>query len=77
MGVDCPGGWVRVGADMSAAPAMTRQNASVRPTICVAPAPIESWKTRMPPLIAIRFAATDVNAITASGGPSCKLRAEE
>src|SRR5438270_32911 len=28
---------------------MTRPNASIRPTICGAPAPTVSWHTRMPP----------------------------
>jgi hypothetical protein len=56
---------------------MARQNASVRPTIWAAPTPIESWKTRMPPLIAIKLAAIEVNAITASAGPTWRLRADE
>lgn len=43
-------GRVGAGAGISAAPAMTKQKASMRPAICGAPAPIESWKTRMPPL---------------------------
>ena len=59
----------RVGAGINAAAAMTMQNASTRPTISGPPTPIESWNTRIPPLIAIRFVATAVNAITARAGP--------
>ena len=66
----------RIGAGISAAPAITRQKESMRPVIWSAPLPIESWKKRMPPPIAIRLAATEVNAITSSGGPSCRLRAD-
>jgi hypothetical protein len=58
------------------APAITRPNAVIRPMICSAPCPTGSWNTRIPPLIAMRLAAIEVNAITSNVGPSCKLRAE-
>jgi hypothetical protein len=58
----------RSGAGTSAAPAMTRPNASSRPMIPTAPEPIGSPKTRIPPRIADRLAATEVIAITGGRG---------
>jgi hypothetical protein len=40
------------------------------------PEPMRSSKTRMPPTIAERFAATEVRAMTSTAGPSWRLRAE-
>ena len=64
----------RTGAGISAAPTITRQKAAMRPVISTAPVPTGSRKTRMPPTIAVRLAATDVSAITWTPGPSCKPR---
>jgi hypothetical protein len=58
----------RSGAGIRAAPAITRPNAIIRPVIPTAPAPIESRKTRMPPRIAVRLAATAVSAMTSTPG---------
>src|ERR1035441_9532159 len=66
----------RSGEGTSAAPAITRQKASTRALIPTAPDPIGSPKTRMPPRIAERLAATDVIAITSIARPICRLRAE-
>ena len=66
----------RSGAGTSAAAATTRQKASRRAQIPTAPEPIGSAKTRMPPRIVDRFAATDVIAMTSIARPICKLRAE-
>ena len=40
-----------------------------------APEPIGSWNTRIPPRIAVRFAATEVIAITSTPSPIWRLRA--
>jgi Fatty acid desaturase len=69
-------GVARIGAGMSAAPAMTRQNARKRAVMARGPEPIGSWKTRMPPMIAARLAATEVSAMTSTPSPSWRLRAE-
>ena len=50
----------RTGAGISAAPAMTRAKESMRPVIARGPAPIGSRKTRIPPTMAVRLAATDM-----------------
>ena len=42
-------GVVRIGPGISAAPAMTRQNATTRAPTSSGPEPSGSWKTRMPP----------------------------
>ena len=66
----------RSGAGIRAAPAMTSPNAIIRPAIATAPVPIESRKTRTPPTIAMRLAATEVSAMTSTPGPICRPRAE-
>jgi hypothetical protein len=63
-------------AGMSAAPAMTRQKARKRPMTATAPEPIGSWKTRTPPMMAARLAATEVRAMTSTPLPICRLPAE-
>jgi hypothetical protein len=42
----------------------------------VGPEPIGSWKTRIPPMIAVRLAATEVIAMTSTASPIWRLRAE-
>jgi hypothetical protein len=44
--------------------------------ISTAAEPMGSLKTRMPPTIAVRLAATEVKAMTSTPGPICKPRAE-
>jgi len=58
-GSRCSAGW----DGMSAAPAMTRPNAIRRAPIASGPEPMGSPKTRMPPMMADRFAATELVAI--------------
>jgi len=65
-----------MGAGMSAAPAITRENARKRAVISSAPEPIGSWKTRIPPMIAVRLAVTEVSAMTSTPLPIWRLRAE-
>ena len=55
--------------------AITRQNARKRPLLAERQ-PIGSWKTRIPPMIAVRLAATDVSAMTSTPSPIWRLRAE-
>ena len=62
-----------MGAGTSAAPAMTRPNAMTRPATAGVPEPIGSWNTRMPPMIAAAFAATEVSAITSTPSPIWRL----
>jgi hypothetical protein len=54
---------------------MTSPNAIIRPAIGTTPCPIESRKTRTPPTIAMRLAATEVSAMTSTPGPIYKPRA--
>ncbi len=58
---------------MSAAPAMTRQNARKRAVMPAGPEPIGSWNTMMPPMIAARLAATEVSAIISTPLPIWRL----
>jgi hypothetical protein len=44
--------------------------------IPTAPDPIGSQKTRIPPMIAIRLAVTEVSAMTSTPLPIWRLRAE-
>ena len=47
-----------------------------RAPIASGPEPMGSPKTRMPPMMAARFAATEVKAMTSTAGPSWRLRAD-
>lgn len=70
-------GWcARVGAGMRAPPAITSPKAITRATTASGVWPRGSLKTRMPPPMAVKLAASEVSAITSSPGPICSDRAE-
>ena len=61
---------------MSAAPGDDETNAKKRAPTSSGPEPIGSWKTTMPPKIAMRLAVTEGSGMTSTPLPIWRLRAE-